>query len=98
MAAQPAPAPCCAAAAAGGGTYASPAEAFRSGARERLLYVPCIVPDASRPDYLATVDCDPASPTHAQVVHRLPLGAGDELHHSGWNACASCHGDASARC
>ena len=20
--------------------------------------------------------------------------AGDELHHSGWNACSSCHGDA----
>ena len=20
---------------------------------------------------------------------------GDELHHSGWNACSSCHGDAS---
>ena len=30
-----------------------------------------------------------------QVVHRLPMPhKGDELHHSGWNACSSCHGDA----
>jgi selenium-binding protein 1 len=26
-------------------------------------------------------------------VHRLPVTHfGDELHHSGWNACSSCHG------
>jgi len=28
-----------------------------------------------------------------QVIHRLPMpNLGDELHHSGWNACSSCHG------
>ncbi|NXD32069.1 SBP1A oxidase, partial [Spelaeornis formosus] len=28
-------------------------------------------------------------------IHRLPMpNVGDELHHSGWNACSSCHGDA----
>ena len=28
-----------------------------------------------------------------QVIHRLPmLHDNDELHHSGWNTCASCHG------
>lgn len=30
----------------------------------------------------------------AQVVHRLHMpNKGDELHHSGWNACSSCHSD-----
>ena len=29
-----------------------------------------------------------------QVIHRLPMtNLGDELHHSGWNACSSCHDD-----
>ena len=74
--------------------YASPEEAFRNGARERLLYIPCIVPSKSRPDYLVTIDCDPWSATYSQVIHRLPMThLGDELHHSGWNACSSCHDD-----
>lgn len=31
---------------------------------------------------------------HLQVIHRLPMpNIGDELHHSGWNACSSCHQD-----
>ena len=31
-----------------------------------------------------------------QVIHRLPVThVGDELHHSGWNACSSCYDDAS---
>ena len=50
-----------------------------------------------KPDYLATVDVDPNSPTYSTVIHRLPMPfVGDELHHSGWNSCSSCHGDASA--
>jgi hypothetical protein len=44
-----------------------PQEAMRSGARESLIYVPCIVADGSRPDYLATVDVDAGSPTYGQV-------------------------------
>jgi len=48
------------------------------------------------PDYLATVDVDPESPTYSQVIHRLPMPyVNDELHHSGWNACSSCHDDPS---
>ena len=40
------------------------------GPREVLVYLPCVVPDHSRPDYLATVDVDPASPSYSQVcVH-----------------------------
>jgi selenium-binding protein 1 len=50
-----------------------------------------------KPDYLATVDVDPNSPNYSKVIHRLPMpNLGDELHHSGWNSCSSCHGDPSA--
>ena len=37
------------------------------GPRETLVYVPAIVADKSRPDYLATVDVDPSSPSYSQV-------------------------------
>jgi len=73
-------------------------DAFLNGPREKIVYVPCIVPDGIRPDYLATVDVDPASNTYCHVLHRLPmLAKGDEIHHTGWNACSSCHGDSSVR-
>ncbi|KAF8069628.1 selenbp1 [Scenedesmus sp. PABB004] len=87
---------CCA---GGGPGYATPLDAMRKGPREALIYVPCIIPDqASRPDYLAVVDVDPGSATYSTVIHRLPMPApGDELHHSGWNACSSCHGDATRK-
>jgi selenium-binding protein 1 len=77
--------------------YASPLEAMRAE-REKRLYVMALYVGTGRnsPDYLATVDVDPASPKYSQVVHRLPMPTlGDELHHSGWNACSSCHADAS---
>jgi selenium-binding protein 1 len=64
--------------------------------RETLLYLPCIYvgTGVNQPDYLATVDVDPMSAKYGQVIHRLPMPhAGDELHHFGWNACSSCHGD-----
>lgn len=33
---------------------------------------------------------------YVQVIHRLNMPYnGDELHHSGWNACSSCHTDSS---
>ncbi len=67
--------------------------------REKLLYVIGLYTGTGvdAPDYLATVDVDPASPTYARVVHRLEMpNKGDELHHFGWNACSSCHGDATA--
>lgn len=47
-----------------------------------------------KPDFLATVDVDPNSATYSKVIHRLHMPyVGDELHHSGWNSCSSCHGD-----
>lgn len=75
--------------------YASP-QAAQAGPRETLLYVPAIYTgtDIEQPDYLATIDADPHSPSYAQVIHRLPMpNIGDELHHTGWNACSSCHHD-----
>ena len=38
--------------------------------------VPAIIPDGSRPDYLATVDIDPASPTYSQARHAPAGGPG----------------------
>jgi selenium-binding protein 1 len=78
-----------------GRIYASPAEAARSP-REKEMFVTALrvgIDDKS-PDYLATVDVDPGSTTYSKVVHRAMMpNAGDELHHFGWNACSSCHGD-----
>lgn len=75
--------------------YGSPREAM-GAPREKLLYTAALYVGTGLdvPDYLATVDVDPASPTCSQVIHRLPMpNVGDELHHFGWNACSSCHGD-----
>jgi selenium-binding protein 1 len=77
--------------------YASPAEAMKAE-REKTLYTIALYTGTGveAPDYLATVDVDPASPTYSRVVHRTPMpNVGDELHHFGWNACSSCHGDES---
>jgi selenium-binding protein 1 len=77
--------------------YASPAEAIKAP-REKLLYTVAIYTGTGieRPDYLATIDADPDSPTYSQVIHRLEMpNIGDELHHFGWNACSSCHHDSS---
>jgi selenium-binding protein 1 len=77
--------------------YASPTEAIRAP-REKLLYTIAIYTGTGiqKPDYLATIDADPASPTYSKVIHRLEMpDIGDELHHMGWNACSSCHDDAS---
>uniref|UniRef100_H3CB86 Methanethiol oxidase n=1 Tax=Tetraodon nigroviridis TaxID=99883 RepID=H3CB86_TETNG len=81
--------------------YRSPLEAMKvEGPREKIVYLPCIYRNTGtlKPDYLATVDVEPTSPTYCKVVHRLPMpNLGDELHHSGWNACSSCFGDASKK-
>ena len=80
-----------------GATYASPLAAMQAE-RETIAYVPAIYvgTGVNQPDYLATIDVDPQSARFGQVVHRLPMPhVGDELHHYGWNACSSCHGDPS---
>jgi len=65
---------------------------------EKLLYSVALYTGTGveAPDYLATIDVDPESPTYSQIVNRLEMpNIGDELHHIGWNACSSCHHDAS---
>ena len=58
---------------------------------ETHAYVAEFDPGRKRPDRLAVVDVDPQSVTYAQIVGRVAVpGAGDELHHFGWNACSSC--------
>jgi selenium-binding protein 1 len=74
--------------------YASPLEAMKNGPQEKLLYVAMIPCQEDQPDYLATIDVDPNSPNYQQVISRLYVpNKNDELHHFGWNACSSCHGD-----
>ena len=65
--------------------YASPAEAIKAP-RELLLYTVALYigTGIQKPDYLATIDADPNSPTYSQVISRLEMpGIGDELHHTG---------------
>jgi selenium-binding protein 1 len=76
--------------------WSSPAEAMKSPP-EKLLYIPAIYTGTpvKKPDYIATVDVDPKSKTYSKVIHRLPMPTvGDELHHTGWNVCSSCHAHA----
>lgn len=76
--------------------FSSPAEAMKAP-REKLLYTVALYTGTGieAPDYLATVDVDPDSETYCQVVGRAESTViGDEFHHSGWNACSSCHSDA----
>ncbi|XP_071034723.1 methanethiol oxidase [Parasteatoda tepidariorum] len=74
--------------------YNSPLEAFKSAEREKLAYVTCVSAKwqtTNIPDFIATVDLDPESSTFSKIIHRTALpNIGDELHHSGWNACSSC--------
>jgi selenium-binding protein 1 len=75
--------------------YASPSEAM-AGGRETVLYTVALYDGTgvAAPGYLATIDVDPTSATYSQVIHRTAMpNIGDELHHFGWNACSSCHGD-----
>ncbi|XP_058797190.1 methanethiol oxidase [Phymastichus coffea] len=78
--------------------YPSPRDATLHGPREKILYVNCIHTHPNKPDALATVDVDPDSPTYCQIIHKLSMReVGDELHHSGWNICSSCHGEPGKR-
>ncbi|MFQ5927130.1 MAG: selenium-binding protein SBP56-related protein, partial [Terriglobia bacterium] len=71
--------------------YPSPKMAMQAPA-EKLAFVALLNPKLrGRPDALAVVDVDPASPSYSQVVGQVEMpNAGDELHHFGWNACSAC--------
>jgi len=62
------PSTCC------GPGYASPAEAMQAP-REKILYTIAIYVGTGiqKPDYLATVDADPDSPTYSQVIARCEM-------------------------
>ena len=47
--------------------YATPMEAFKKSEKEKLLYIPCIIPTKDRPDYLVTVDVDENSKDFQKV-------------------------------
>ena len=69
--------------------YRSPRDAA-AGPPEKLAYVAAFAKPADKPDAIAVVDTDPASPSYATVVGFTELPhTGDELHHFGWNACSS---------
>jgi selenium-binding protein 1 len=80
-------------------TYASIKDAMEAPA-ETLALVPAILvgTKSNHPDYMATIDVDAKSKSYGQVVGRFSMPhVGDELHHYGWNACSSCHGERSRR-
>ena len=74
--------------------YATPAEAI-AAPKEDLVYVAALHTGTGvdEPDFLATVDVAPGSPTQGRIIHRTPMpNTGDELHHYGWQVCSSaCH-------
>ena len=63
---------------------------------ERLAYVVTFDPKTAlngskggKPDSLIVVDVDSSSANCGQIVGRLELGSGNELHHFGWSACSA---------
>jgi methanethiol oxidase len=70
--------------------YPTPKSASQA-APEKLAYVSMLNSDPGSHDALGVVDTDPASGSYGQLIERVDMpGAGDELHHFGWNACSSC--------
>ena len=61
---------CCAGAAGTGPGFATPLDAFRSGERETLAYVPVTTRYHTRPDYLATIDLT-TSKARAHAKHAV---------------------------
>ena len=51
--------------------FATPLDAMK-GPREKLIYVQCIYNGTGthKPDYLATIDCDPSSEQYSKVTAR----------------------------
>lgn len=76
--------------------YPSPRMAM-SAAPEKLAYVAAFDANAAlgRPgphvhDAVATIDVDPQSAQYGQIVSLAEVPTyGDQLHHSGWNACSA---------
>ncbi|KAK6750044.1 hypothetical protein RB195_002191 [Necator americanus] len=77
--------------------YASPKEATK-GPREKVLFVTCAHTNPDGHDMFVAIDVDPNSKTFCQILSRVVFpNKGDEVHHSGWNACSSCYDKPSAK-
>ena len=71
-------------------TFHATAKLAMAAPPEAHAYALMLSPDASRPDGLAVIDVDPASPRYGSIVHTVMMpNTGDEFHHFGWNACSS---------
>ena len=70
--------------------YPSPTMAM-SAPPETFAYIALLNPDPEGKDAMAVIDVDPGSNAYGSMTARVDMpGAGDELHHFGWNACSSC--------
>ncbi|KAI1723262.1 56kDa selenium binding protein (SBP56) domain-containing protein [Ditylenchus destructor] len=80
----------------GGPGYESPMQAFKNGPREQIMFVALPNSDVpKKPDMLVSVDVNPDSAEFCKIISKLAFpNVGDELHHTGWNACSSCYNDA----
>jgi len=70
--------------------YPSPREAMKAPP-EKIAYVAALYTGSGieKPDFIAVIDVDPSSEHYGEIVGRVDLGVGDELHHFGWNSCSS---------
>ena len=69
--------------------YPSPTMAM-SAPPETFAYIALLNPDPGGKDAMAVIDVDPGSNAYGSMTARVDMpGAGDELHHFGWNACSS---------
>ncbi|CAI2352394.1 unnamed protein product [Caenorhabditis sp. 36 PRJEB53466] len=80
----------------GGPGYVSPRDAI-NGPRENILFT--TAPHAADGhDAIFSIDVNPNSGTYCQVVSRVDVpNIGDEVHHTGWNSCSSCHDKPTAK-
>jgi len=70
--------------------YPSPTMAMSAPA-ETFAYIALLDRDPGGKDAMAVIDVDPGSNAYGSMTARVDMpGAGDELHHFGWNACSSC--------
>src|SRR6187200_2823329 len=70
--------------------YPSPTMAM-SAPPETFAYIALLNPDPAGKDAMGVIDVDPSSNAYGSMISRVDMpGAGDELHHFGWNACSSC--------
>jgi len=62
-----------------------------SAPAETFAYIALLNRDPGGKDAMAVIDVDPGSNAYGSMTARVDMpGAGDELHHFGWNACSSC--------